>query len=188
MLFVGGRLCLDFFNSANWSLEGHVLDEKLETLEDLAEWCRGVAAFGSLEAIPASRFRAGELEALKRFRLQLRRLFLAVLSEAVPRRADLAALNAVLQRPYPAQTLRLGKAGFALQKAVCLDQIVAQSALALLTHHRDLDRVKVCPGDHCAWLFLDDSRTGRRRWCAMETCGNRAKARRHYERVTGRRV
>ncbi len=45
----------------------------------------------------------------------------------------------------------------------------------------DLERVRACPGQGCGWLFLDRSK--RRRWCAMATCGNRAKARRHAERI-----
>ena len=36
-----------------------------------------------------------------------------------------------------------------------------------------------------AWLFLDTSKAGRRRWCDMADCGNAAKSRRHYAR--GRR-
>ena len=30
------------------------------------------------------------------------------------------------------------------------------------------------------WLFLDDSKSANRRWCSMSSCGNRAKAHRHY--------
>jgi predicted RNA-binding Zn ribbon-like protein len=41
-------------------------------------------------------------------------------------------------------------------------------------------RVGACPGRDCGWLFID--RTGRRRWCRMEWCGNRAKARAHARR------
>jgi predicted RNA-binding Zn ribbon-like protein len=41
-------------------------------------------------------------------------------------------------------------------------------------------QVRACPGSGCGWLFLD--RTGRRRWCTMSTCGNRAKARRFTAR------
>ncbi|MBA2717102.1 MAG: CGNR zinc finger domain-containing protein [Propionibacteriales bacterium] len=37
----------------------------------------------------------------------------------------------------------------------------------------DLDRVKQCPGHDCGWMFVDT--TGRRRWCSMTSCGNRAK-------------
>ena len=63
---------------------------------------------------------------------------------------------------------------------------VAVSAAALLARAADRDRVKICPGDDCGWMFLDESRNRRRTWCAMDMCGNRAKARRHYQRKTGR--
>ena len=45
-----------------------------------------------------------------------------------------------------------------------------------------LDKVRRCANPECGWLFLDDSRAGKRRWCSMSSCGNRAKARRHYHR------
>jgi predicted RNA-binding Zn ribbon-like protein len=45
----------------------------------------------------------------------------------------------------------------------------------------ELADVRRCPGARCGWLFLD--RRGRRRWCTMAVCGNRAKARRHAERA-----
>jgi predicted RNA-binding Zn ribbon-like protein len=43
--------------------------------------------------------------------------------------------------------------------------------------------VAACPGDGCGWLFHDPR--GRRRWCSMAWCGNRAKARRHAARMAG---
>ena len=45
------------------------------------------------------------------------------------------------------------------------------------------DRLRACASDTCRWIFYDDSRTGRRRWCDMASCGNRAKAARHRARV-----
>jgi predicted RNA-binding Zn ribbon-like protein len=45
----------------------------------------------------------------------------------------------------------------------------------------DLRLVGRCPGTDCGWLFLDPR--GRRRWCTMAVCGNRAKARRHARKV-----
>ena len=41
------------------------------------------------------------------------------------------------------------------------------------------ERIKTCASDTCDWIFYDVSRTSRRRWCDMSTCGNRAKAARH---------
>jgi predicted RNA-binding Zn ribbon-like protein len=45
------------------------------------------------------------------------------------------------------------------------------------------ERIRVCASDTCQWIFYDASRTSRRRWCDMATCGNRAKAARHRARA-----
>lgn len=47
------------------------------------------------------------------------------------------------------------------------------------------ERIRICDNDTCRWVFYDTSRTGKRRWCDMATCGNRAKAARHRARVKG---
>jgi predicted RNA-binding Zn ribbon-like protein len=39
------------------------------------------------------------------------------------------------------------------------------------------ERLRSCP--RCAWVFLDTSRGGKRRWCNMRICGNREKVSRH---------
>ena len=59
---------------------------------------------------------------------------------------------------------------------------IAWSATELMTGE-SLGRVRECDGAGCTWLFLDASRNRSRRWCSMNTCGNRAKARRHYHRA-----
>lgn len=56
---------------------------------------------------------------------------------------------------------------------------VAWTAGRLLTSPQ-LAAVRVCPGAGCGWLFLDPR--GRRRWCTMATCGNRAKVSRYAAR------
>jgi len=59
---------------------------------------------------------------------------------------------------------------------------VVASAEELLTSG-EVGLVRECDADTCSWLFLDHSRNRSRRWCDMKTCGNRAKAKRHYERA-----
>ncbi|MFD4573329.1 CGNR zinc finger domain-containing protein [Streptomyces sp. NPDC058417] len=44
-------------------------------------------------------------------------------------------------------------------------------------------RLRPCDNDECRLFLLDRSRANRARWCSMAVCGNRAKARRHYERT-----
>ncbi|MFI4995137.1 MAG: CGNR zinc finger domain-containing protein [Hyphomicrobiales bacterium] len=43
-----------------------------------------------------------------------------------------------------------------------------------------------CANEKCLWMFVDESKSGTRRWCQMSACGNRAKARRHYSRIKQR--
>lgn len=42
------------------------------------------------------------------------------------------------------------------------------------------NRIKQCAHPHCILWFRDTSKNGTRRWHSMTTCGNRAKAARHY--------
>ena len=59
---------------------------------------------------------------------------------------------------------------------------IALSATELLTSDK-LGSVRECAAADCAWLFLDESRNRSRRWCDMAVCGNRQKARLHYQRA-----
>ena len=58
---------------------------------------------------------------------------------------------------------------------------VAQDAIDVFGGPRGA-RLKRCEGSRCALLFVDTSRSGRRRWCSMERCGNRAKVVAHRRR------
>ncbi|WP_205719894.1 CGNR zinc finger domain-containing protein [Agromyces luteolus] len=44
-------------------------------------------------------------------------------------------------------------------------------------------RIRPCAASDCQHFFIDTSRANTRRWHSMETCGNRAKARRHSARA-----
>jgi predicted RNA-binding Zn ribbon-like protein len=62
---------------------------------------------------------------------------------------------------------------------------IARAASDLLLSD-ELVHLRMCASDECAWLFLDKTKNQRRRWCDMKTCGNRVKARRHYQRIKAR--
>ena len=51
----------------------------------------------------------------------------------------------------------------------------------------DVDgRIRECSADDCDLVYLDTSRSGTRRWCSMQRCGNRAKVRAHRARWSSR--
>jgi predicted RNA-binding Zn ribbon-like protein len=102
---------------------------------------------------------------------------------------DLAVLNDVLSGALPYMVVTPTWDGFAwdwIDRPDDFDQIlwpVARSVSELLTSPH-LDRVRKCADDRgCGYLFLDKSKNRSRRWCSMGSCGNRAKAQRHYERT-----
>ncbi|MEU8951210.1 CGNR zinc finger domain-containing protein [Streptomyces sp. NPDC048489] len=59
--------------------------------------------------------------------------------------------------------------------------LAARNYLELLS--TSPDRIRHCAHESCVLHFLDTSRNGTRRWCSMASCGNRAKASRHYART-----
>jgi predicted RNA-binding Zn ribbon-like protein len=103
----------------------------------------------------------------------------------------LAFFNAVLSRPAPA--LCAQPHGKLVWRRRSIEEYgadlltpIAFSAVELMTGVRSA-KVRQCQDDRgCGWLFVDDSRAQNRRWCSMGDCGNRAKARRHYDRVRKR--
>lgn len=58
---------------------------------------------------------------------------------------------------------------------------VVWSAAQLLTSS-EVSLVRECAGPACGWMYVDRSRNHMRRWCSMDGCGTRAKARRYYQR------
>jgi predicted RNA-binding Zn ribbon-like protein len=56
---------------------------------------------------------------------------------------------------------------------------LALSALSLISG-QEWSTVRICP--NCNWLFVDRSRNASRLWCDMSVCGNRHKAKLHYQR------
>ena len=57
---------------------------------------------------------------------------------------------------------------------------VVDAAVDLLRSPANTVLLRACEGADCGWLFLDRSRSKRRRWCDPKACGNRAKAARFY--------
>ena len=58
-------------------------------------------------------------------------------------------------------------------------QPIALSAARIVTEVNPT-RIRQCASSNCMYWFLDTSKSGRRRWCSMSRCGNRAKVAKHY--------
>jgi predicted RNA-binding Zn ribbon-like protein len=182
---VGGHVALDFCNTrAGWGEP--TPGEYLRSFDHLAVW---TAAAGLIDPEEAGRLRRrahqdrrAAQEALERAR-EFRTALHEVLLEPAPG-SSWRTVAFEAESAAEAATLRLGPnhAEWALSPRLGLAipvLAVAREAAALLTSD-DARAVRACPGRDCGWLFLD--RSGRRRWCTMAVCGNRAKVRRFAER------
>lgn len=90
--------------------------------------------------------------------------------------AAVAAINGVAARPDPVPALD-GDLGRHWRTPVPVDAVLshlARDAVELLGGPL-ADRVRRCAAGDCEIVFVDTSRPGRRRWCSMPRCGNRAK-------------
>ncbi len=195
----GGRLCLDFVNTVSGDRAGRPT-ERMGAYPDLVEWSRQTDILDDAAArrlVAEARRRSADAEAAHRdalaFRESLYRIFTAIAAGGDAPADDLAVLSDHLARALSHRRLVRGGAAccaFAWNDPPgALDAPlwrVAVSAAELLTSGADLARVRVC-GMHdtheCSWVFMDHTRARTRRWCSMKECGNKAKARRHYERV-----
>jgi predicted RNA-binding Zn ribbon-like protein len=190
-----GWLCLDFANTAEWHLSAQPT-ERLTSYAELIAWARAInllpdrAAQQLLRAAdqhPAEAARV--LDRAVALREAIYRIFVAVTEGKSPPVDDQATLNAELSRSLNKSRLVWNKAGFDWGRQGedgDLDQVlwwVLRSATNLLTSEY-IQRVGVCADDRgCGWLFYDTSRNRTRQWCSMRGCGNRAKAKRHYEKA-----
>lgn len=179
---VGGHLALDFCNTAGEHLAERP-DELLRDWESFLRWAAQVGLLG-----PESYFELlrhpEKLDGVIRLREAIYRVGLAVVGVRRIPKEDVAHIcecagasrpeiefrdNAGQWRPAPSHASEQ------------LSAVLASEALSLLCSPKAA-RLGICDGGNCGWLFLDESRGKRRRWCDMSDCGSRAKARRYYEK------
>jgi predicted RNA-binding Zn ribbon-like protein len=182
---VGGRPALDFPATLR-----HRLTEPTELLRDpgdLEEWS---VQSGLCTVRP--RISEPELALAKEMREALYRLLYATVGHATvghatvghatPSRRDVALLNEHATAPPPIPRLVAGNRLRVTADAGALVAAVARDAVSLIGG-QDRERIRKCEASDCSRYFVDNSRTRRRRWCAMDRCGNRAKVAEHRNRA-----
>jgi predicted RNA-binding Zn ribbon-like protein len=193
---VGEALCLGFANTLAW--RGRA--ERIESLEDFASLLAWAERHVGLPAPVARRLEEWSREQPSRSEDALAEA--KIVREAIYRMAsalagstslndpDFAVLSAALAHAPTRQRLARSGGGFAWQielesgdraglpVAVLLAPVLWSAADLMVGGARR--RIRQCANEQCLWLFVDASKNGTRRWCDMASCGNRAKARRHY--------
>ena len=185
------ELSLDFVNTVAW--RGSTQEESLHTVADLLKWfvsagiivgpgAPGLQKF--FEAKPT--LGAAIFTDAIAIRETLYRLLRSLAVGSSPGARDLDHFNAVLSEA-PSRTL-LDQVKASLGWRIEVNATAASLLTPVLWSAADIlvgapsVRLRQCANERCLWLFLDDSKNGSRRWCSMQSCGNRAKAHRHYLR------
>jgi len=191
----GGRACLDFANTLSTS------GDHLNTYADLVAFASqsnlvtpDTADWLHTAALRAPTAAESTLERAKTLREALRGIFMALANHQRPADADLNELNANLAASLPHARLALdethdvyewGWAGTDLNSPLWS---IVRSAADVLTSEQERPLVRECGAGDCSWLFMDSTKNRSRQWCSMTSCGNREKARRHYQRVKAQRT
>jgi predicted RNA-binding Zn ribbon-like protein len=191
--FSAGRLCLDFVNTAGGTRAKP--KEHLNAYPDLVAWGRQAGLLSDQEAQRLARGArrcpddaAQTLADAVQLRETMFRIFTTAADSKPQRPEDMQLLNATLARALAQVRLDTTAEGCVRVWAGDGDQLdrmlwpVLRSAMDVLTSAEERGRIHKCESPSCDWLFLDASRNHSRRWCDMKSCGNRAKARRYYER------
>jgi predicted RNA-binding Zn ribbon-like protein len=189
-------LCLDYANSRSWR-GSEVPTERLSNFADLLGWIAGPAGTdpGPLRPIEIwSRKHPDEAADLFTEAIVARelvyRIFSAIAVGEPIKDRDFAALKTAIATA-PARKELVQVDGHYAWRIEDLRPSVPHLLAPILWSAGDLllnlerRRLRRCENEKCLWLFLDESKSGTRRWCDMASCGNRAKARRHYSKVKG---
>ena len=190
---IAGVLCLDFINTLDDRFSGEP-KELLNSYLDLARFGEdaGILSDGQVERL-FERCRQSPARAQQAFEaaIQMREAMYAVFWALVQKkpvpRAQLMILNSYAQESARHMTLVETNGRFAWKFDEAGNEFdaplwpIARSAADLLASDR-LQFVRACASKTCEWLFLDESKNHRRRWCDMTKCGNRAKVSSFYKR------
>jgi len=182
---------LDFINTLDTD-RGAVVD-RIETAEAALKWLfdhnlmhRDALARLEKTAAESPPVASRIANRVRRVRDAMRELVEATVDRRPPRSEQLAEVNRALKTHYIYELVPAPD-GVSMDHRHEGDPV--EGALARLAESlaRELsqgqpERLRICANDTCDWVFADTSRTGKRKWCDMSTCGNRAKAARHRER------
>jgi len=179
---IGLDAALDFINTLD--LDDGQLVEHFNDPGDAATW---FTEHGLVHAEARPHWTTTDLDRVRSVRHALRDVVDAVVEHRKPERESVDLVNATLEGRRPPRLELDGTAvhiGHRHAETPVADAlaIVAEALVEELAAGRP-ERFRICANDQCRWTFFDSSPTGRRRWCDMATCGNKAKAARHRARV-----
>jgi predicted RNA-binding Zn ribbon-like protein len=190
---VAGHLALDFANTLDYRYDPDRRIDLLPNYERFLAFCRqsGVITAAQMRKLLDGLSGSDAQRVLKEvieFREALYFLILSAMQGRRPDEAHLQALNRTLSEARTLDEVVWHKRRFDRRFRDITERPdgpfrrVVDTAVGLITSS-EIENVRQCGEKTCRWLFLDRSRNHSRRWCDMQLCGNRTKAKRFYART-----
>ena len=193
--FIANNLALEFTDTVSWRGSEQPI-ERFPEFAAVVSWARQCGLIdraGERDLAAGAAREPGKARRAYRRAIRLRdllyRVFAGIADQGRAPEDALAQLNAWVGGSLGRLELAGGAPPYRQQwrsEPDLLEPILGPvvKAAAELLCSEAVAKLRKCSSPVCGWLFLDISRTGRRRWCAMWACGNRAKASRFYRRRT----
>jgi predicted RNA-binding Zn ribbon-like protein len=190
--FLGGDLSLDFVNTVHDRHEEPV-KELLQNYWDLVTWVYFADAINECQKEKLlQKGQENQIKASQVYKdaLHLRETFydliLNLINQGDAFTANIQLINQWLSRAFSNLELAQLNGHFVLDwntEDFELESVLWPiiRAFADLVTSEDINRIKQCV--NCGYLFVDNSKNKSRRWCSMEICGNRVKARRFAKKA-----
>jgi predicted RNA-binding Zn ribbon-like protein len=178
--FRSSALCLDFV--ATLAKRGMGDRELLAGPDELATWLRAAELPASTGPVTHA-----DVAGIRALRAAVHDLTRAHVDRCPLPVAAIELVNTAARPGPPAALLDLdGRTLLAPEPAPleAVMAIVARDAIDLFTGHFR-DRIRACIGHDCSLFFVDRSRPGSRRWCAMAACGEKASSATYRRRHPG---
>lgn len=174
--FIGNALPVDFVNT-KLIHRGRLID-LIESDGGLADWM-------SAAGLVVKHRQSPSLKKTRELRDAISEAFHAHMDGHPPSKNAMMVINDHIARYRLENRLRYQDGEFFIEEineglsAEGVYSLLAYQAAELLISTKP-EALKICSGSDCVLMFKDMSRGQKRRWCSMETCGNRAKAAAHY--------
>jgi predicted RNA-binding Zn ribbon-like protein len=186
------RLCCNFVNTLySWKLEDSY--DFFADYDTFLDWCHKLAVCKEAylrqlrqDAKRAPKEAIATMDRLREIRLLLHQLISAIAANDQGRIAPfLEVINPFIADALNRVNLEFSENKFIISYRKEPVQLISpiwpvlKSLYDLLTED-DLARIKECPS--CGWVFYDETRNGKRRWCNPLHCGTKDKMDRYIKK------
>ncbi|MER8912970.1 CGNR zinc finger domain-containing protein [Mesorhizobium sp. M0761] len=190
MRMLGGAPALDLANTLHWR-QGAEID-CITSYQDLLAFCIPALLLSETERRVLDRHAVNRPRVAREVHLEVLKLRAALKSwlnvSAKNLNRGVASERVALRSFHKAIAQAGGSAGVgdilklpsaSTNEGLYLPLRRSAAAAAMLVLFPSGNDIRQCEADKCGGFFINDSRSKPRRWCSMDSCGNRAKAARY---------